>query len=101
MLSTTIRWRRSFRMTGSTVNPAEFTSQQKDYLHNFFANVARGGLVPFVGHTADGLITADPASGAANIAELEASWFNTPVSDLSREERWKFEHDPFAIWDKV
>lgn len=88
-------------MTGSTFNPAEFTSEQKDYLQSFFTNVARRGLVPFVGHTADGLITADPASGVANVAEPEATWFNTPVSDLSREERWKFEQDPFAIWDKV
>lgn len=88
-------------MTSSSVNPAEFTSEQKDYLQSFFTNVARGGLAPFVGHTADGLITADPSSGVANIAEPEATWFNAPVSDLSREERWKFEQDPFAIWDKV
>ena len=88
-------------MTSSTVNPAEFTSEQKEYLQSFFADVARGGLIPFVGHTADGLITADPASGVANMAEPEALWFNTSVSDLSREERWKFEKDPFAIWDQV
>lgn len=88
-------------MTSSTVNPAEFTSQQKEYLQSFFADVTRRGLVPFVGHTDDGLITADPASGLVNMAEHEEVWFNTPVSDLSREERWKFEQDPFAIWDKV
>jgi ferredoxin-nitrite reductase len=28
-------------------------------------------------------------------------WFNTPISDLSREERWKHEKDPLAIWDTV
>jgi ferredoxin-nitrite reductase len=88
-------------MTSSTVNPAEFSSEQKEYLQSLFADVARGGLVPFVGHTGDGLITADLTSGLANMAEPEATWFNTPISDLSREERWKFEQDPFAIWDKV
>ena len=88
-------------MTSSTVNPAEFASEQKDYLQSFFASVAQRGLVPFVGHTRDGLITADSTSGLANVAEPEAVWFDTPVSDLSREERWKFEQDPFAIWDKV
>jgi ferredoxin-nitrite reductase len=28
-------------------------------------------------------------------------WFNTPASDLSKEERWKFEQNPFAIWEKL
>jgi ferredoxin-nitrite reductase len=86
----------------STVNPAEFTSEQKEYLQGFFAGVAQRGFNPFVGNTADGLITANPASGVRNEAEpAEETWFNTPVSDLSREERWKFEHDPFAIWDRI
>ncbi len=31
----------------------------------------------------------------------EELWFNTPVSDLCREERWKHEKNPLAIWDKV
>src|SRR5579864_4510721 len=96
-LSAYVMRRRSFRMTGSTLNPSEFTSGQKKYLESFFSDVAR--LVPFVGHTGDGLITADPASGLANMGETEAIWFDTPLSDLSREERWKFEQDPFAIWD--
>jgi ferredoxin-nitrite reductase len=89
--------------TGTTVNPAEFTSEQKEYLQGFFAGVAQRGFVPFVGHTLNGLITADPSSGLPNQAqsETEATWFNTPVSDLSREERWKHEQDPFGIWDKV
>ena len=88
-------------MTSSTVNPADFTSKQKEYLQTLFSDVTRRGVIPFVGHAGDGLITADPASGLANMAEPDAVWFNTPVSDLSREERWKFEQDPFAIWDKV
>jgi ferredoxin-nitrite reductase len=89
--------------TSTTVNPAEFTSEQKQYLQDFFAGVSQRGMIPFVGHTADGLITADPAAGLPNQAQNnnEATWFNTPVSDLSREERWKYEQDPFAMWDKV
>jgi len=88
-------------MTSSTVNSIEFTFEQKEYLQSFFAELPPRGLVPFVGHTANGLITAEPASGVANIAEPESTWFNTPASDLSREERWKFEQDPFAIWNKI
>ena len=84
----------------SVVNSAEFTSEQKEYLQGFFAGMARRGLVPFVGHTADGRITDDPASNLPNQA-AEPLWFNTPVEDLSREERWKHEQDPFTLWDKL
>ncbi len=88
--------------SNTVINSAEFTSEQKQYLQGFFAGVAQRGLVPFVGHTADGLITNDPASGLSNQAiESEALWFNTPISDLSREERWKFEQNPFALWEKL
>jgi ferredoxin-nitrite reductase len=90
-------------MSSTVVNPSEFTVEQKQYLQGFFAAVAQRGLVPFVGHTPDGLVTADPASKVANQAATsgEETWFDTPVSDLAREERWKHEQDPFAIWDKV
>ena len=90
-------------MNSSVANSNQFTDEQKQYLEGFFAAVAQRGCVPFVGHTSDGLITADPTSNVANhaLATSEETWFNTPVSDLSREERWKHEQDPFAIWDKV
>jgi ferredoxin-nitrite reductase len=89
--------------TSITINPAEFTAEQKQYLQGFFAAVSQRNPVLFVGHTADGLITADSQSGVSNqaAAPAEETWFNTPVSELSREERWKHEEDPFAIWDKV
>ena len=86
----------------SVTNPAEFTNEQKEYLHGFFAGLAERGLRPFVGHTATGLISSDPAGGMVNQAgEAEPLWFDTPVSDLSKEERWKFEQNPFALWDKL
>jgi ferredoxin-nitrite reductase len=86
----------------TAINSAEFTSEQKEYLQGFFAGIAQRGLAPFVGHTTDGLITNDPESGLLNQAiESEALWFNTPISDLSREERWKFEQNPFALWEKL
>ena len=81
--------------TSAIVNSAEFNSEQKEYLQGFFAGVAQRGLAPFVGHTADGRITSDPNQAA------ESLWFNTPVEDLAREERWKREQDPFSLWDKL
>lgn len=84
------------------IDSAEFTSEQREYLQGFFGGIARRGLVPFVGHTSGGLITSDPNSGLINqAAEAEPLWFNTLVSDLSREERWKLEQDPLTIWDKL
>jgi ferredoxin-nitrite reductase len=90
-------------MTNNTViDSAEFTTEQKEYLQAFFAGIGQRGLIPFVCHTADVRITSDPASGLPNqAAETDPLWFNTPVSDLSREERWKLEQDPLTIWDKL
>src|ERR1700742_1346019 len=77
---------------------ASFTAEQKAYLKGFFAALSQRGLAPFAGHTSSGQITNDPASAASNMAAEELG-FNTPVSDLCREERWKFEENPLDIWD--
>jgi ferredoxin-nitrite reductase len=76
----------------------EFTDEQKQYLQGFFTGLAQRGFAPFAGTTAAGLITNDPAQAAPVAENL---WFNTPVDDLAREELWKLEQDPFAIWDKL
>lgn len=83
---------------------AEFTAEQKQYLQGFFAGMAqRGYTLPFAGHTSDGRITSDPTSQLPNEAAdaSEPMWFDTPISDLAREERWKFEQEPLEIWEKV
>ena len=92
-------------MANQIDNPA-FTSEQKEYLQGFFAGVAQRGFKPFVGETASGLITSDPASGvlnqAAPVSEDQGdTYFGTPVEDLCREERWKFEENALDIWDKL
>lgn len=85
------------------INTAGFTLAQQHYLQGFFAGVAQRGVMPFVGHTASGQITADPASGLVNQAseEAEPTWFGTPLSELCREERWKQEENALDIWDKL
>ncbi|MDE1177939.1 MAG: NirA family protein [Edaphobacter sp.] len=90
--------------SNAIIHSEEFTTEQKEYLQGFFAGVVqRGFTLPFVGHTTDGRITADPASQLVNQAspEEEPTWFDTPVSDLSREEQWKYQQDPVEIWDKL
>ena len=83
----------------AATNSVSFTAEQKEYLLGFFAAVVQRSSQPFVGHTAAGLITNDPGSSAANHAE--ETYFGTPVSDLSREELWKYEQNPLDIWDKL
>jgi ferredoxin-nitrite reductase len=83
-------------------NPTAFSAEQKEYLLGFFAGTMQRGAQPFVGHTASGLLTADPASGTVNhAAPAEENFHGTPVSDLSREELWKYEQNPLDIWDKL
>src|SRR6266700_3267159 len=88
--------------TLAPTNSAAFTAEQKEYLLGFFAGVMQSGARPFIGLTPNGRLTDDPASGAVNHAEpAEESWFGTQVSDLSREELWKYELNPLDIWDKL
>lgn len=83
-------------------NPA-FTEEQKNYLQGFFAGLQHRGAVPFAGYLPDGRITNDPSTGTANLAaqEPEASRFGTPISELCREELWKYEHNPLDLWEKL
>ncbi|HEY1766739.1 MAG TPA: NirA family protein [Terracidiphilus sp.] len=81
---------------------AAFSTEQKEYLLGFFGGVLQRGTPPFVGETAEGLLTDDPRSGSINQAEpKEEMYHGTAVSDLSREELWKYEESPLDIWDKL
>jgi ferredoxin-nitrite reductase len=76
-----------------------FSGVQKEYLQAFFAGVLQRNANPFVGQTSHGLLTDDPASGAAN--QAEEIYHGTPVPDLCREELWKHEQNPLDIWDRL
>jgi ferredoxin-nitrite reductase len=84
--------------------PQPFTPEQKEYLAGFMAGISASGLVPFVGHTSTGQITATANNAATpNLASTsaEASYFGTPVSDLCKEERWKYDENPLDAWDRL
>lgn len=74
-----------------SVATGEFTSSQKEYLSGFLAGALASGPGP-----AGGPLPAPPAAPAA-----EETVFGTPVSDLSKPERWKLEQDPLEIWDRL
>ena len=88
----------------SSQPPQPFSQEQKEYLAGFMAGISASGIAPFVGHTANGQVTASPANAAtANLAApaAEASVFGTPVSDLFKEERWKYDENPLDAWDRL
>ncbi|HEY0947572.1 MAG TPA: NirA family protein [Opitutaceae bacterium] len=79
-----------------------FTPEQKEYLQGFFAGLQAGGV--FVGTTAGGQLTATPAGAASGnlaVAPAEDAVYGTPVSELCKEERWKFEENPLDAWERL
>ena len=83
--------------------PSALDPIQKEYLAGYVAGLASGKLLPFAGHLPDGRLSADPCSGAPNsvIEPPEETFFGTPLSELSKEERWKYEQNPLDIWEKI
>ncbi len=80
---------------------AGFTAEQKEYLEGFLAAIA--AKAPFVGETPGGQITANPSSGAINLAapSAEDTVYGTPLGDLCKPERWKYDENPLDIWEKL
>jgi ferredoxin-nitrite reductase len=79
-----------------------FSAEQKEYLAGFMAGIARRGLIPYVGANGDGLLTADPARGGANLAApAEETIHGFPLSDVTKQELWKHEEHPLDGWDRL
>jgi len=88
----------------ATLNPTAtatgaFTAEQKEFLSGFMAGVAQRGIHPYVGTTATGQLTGDPAQGGANLAEETV--YGTPLGDVTKQERWKHEEHPLDGWDRI
>lgn len=81
----------------------KFTAEQKEYLAGFLLAVAQRSDTFFVGQTPSGLLTDAPAPGVSNLAAppREDAWFGTPLDDLCKEERWKYEENPLDLWEKL
>jgi len=84
---------------GSQQPGGAFSPEQARYLEGFFSGLTQ--RIPYLAHTPSGQITADPQSGLPNAAAPAETFHGTPVEDLCREERWKYEENPLDIWDKL
>jgi ferredoxin-nitrite reductase len=79
-----------------------FTTEQKEYLAGFFSGAMQRSTQPFVGLSPHGRFTGDASEGGTNLgAAAEPTVHGTPVSDLCREEMWKYDENPLDIWDKL
>lgn len=79
-----------------------FTPAQKEYLAGFMAGIGASGIVPFVGQNANGQLTHAPAAAVTgNHAAPEVRVHGTMLSDLGKEERWKYDENPLDAWDRL
>ncbi len=89
-------------ITSPPLASGEFNAEQKEYLSGFMAGIAQRGLFPYVGTTADGLITGNSAEGGANqAAPAGATIHGFPLGDVTKQELWKHSENPLDSWDRV
>jgi ferredoxin-nitrite reductase len=80
---------------------AGFSPEQKEYLQGFFAGAFAAGSVPFVGLTAGGLLTGSSSDSATSNLAAEPTVQGTPLGDLCKEERWKYDENPLDGWERL
>lgn len=73
-----------------------FTPEQKEYLAGFLEGLARRNLQAYASTAGN----AGPSS-VAQEPSREETVFGTPVSDLNKQERWKYEEHPLDGWDRI
>lgn len=86
--------------TNAMAPGAGFTTEQKEYLSGLMAGIAQRGLFPYVGSTADGLITGDPSEGGANQA-AKTTIHGFALEEVTKQERWKHEENPLDSWSRL
>lgn len=79
-----------------------FSPVQKEYLSGVLAGLAARRAHPFVG-LAGGQFTSDAAGGAPDLASEpdEQQFHGTPVSDLCRQELWKYTEHGLDGWERL
>jgi len=67
------------------------------------AGAMASGVFTFVGTTSAGQFTATPgAADSGNLAApSETTVYGTPLSDLCKEERWKYDENPLDAWERL
>lgn len=87
---------RNSKVSKRDMNQA-FSLEQKEYLAGFFAGAGQRAFSPFLGKLPDGSYTGDASavgSGAQTV-------YGTPVEDLCKEERFKFEKNGLDSYEDL
>jgi ferredoxin-nitrite reductase len=79
-----------------------FNATQKEYLSGMLAGLAARQAAPFAGF-AGGQFTSNATSGGSNLAAEaeEPSFHGTPVSELCRQEVWKYTEHGLDGWERL
>src|SRR5580765_4191027 len=86
----------------TTESANAFSATQKEYLTGFLAGIAQRRLSAYVGATPQGKFTDNPGDGGQNLAAPnEVTIFGTPLSEVTKQERWKHEEHPLDGWDRI
>jgi ferredoxin-nitrite reductase len=75
----------------------KFSAVQKEFLQGFFAALAQRQLHAPPAQSSD----AAPAPGSLDATSIEPKIFGTPLSDATKQERWKYEEHPLDSWDRL
>ena len=89
-------------ISSSDQPPLPFTAAQKEYLAGFMTGISTSGV--FVGATSTGQLTTQAASsvtGNQAVPANEPTVHGTPLGDLCKEERWKYEENPLDAWERL
>lgn len=71
-----------------------FTPEQKEYLAGFMSGIGASGLT----FSSPQQLSAAPQPAAV---ASEPSVHGTPLSELCKEERWKYDENPLDAWDRL
>ncbi|MCS7090628.1 MAG: NirA family protein [Verrucomicrobiota bacterium] len=82
------------------INDPAFTREQKEYLAGLMAGIAERTRFPFVGVTPTARSGANPSGNDPNQA-APALFHGTPVDELCKQERWKYQEHGLDCWDKI
>lgn len=74
-----------------------FSQEQKEYLSGFFAGASQRSFSPSLSRLPSGVYSADTGDSGGD-AELV---YSTPVEDLCKEERWKYEKDGLDSYEDL
>ena len=72
-----------------------FSEEQTNYLSGFISGVLQSRQLPFLGQDASRRFTHEPA------AAVEETLFGTPIEDLCKEERIKYEKNGLDCYDTI